>query len=286
MAQQLADVIRVEGSVTGVFNSVRAQQVGFENEAQYRQIHKLADNTCHHWTPDEYRTMGATGVAYTNSNYPSYTNVQQALDQLLTVPLTVVNLSATTSYSDKGTTGVTNTINWGVTGSPTGLELIDAYNQPGWLDASDTSFSYPSGYTGIWGPTGVYTYTLAAHLGSVMAVRAVNLSLSLREYIGQSASSTPDETIIETALNGYSWLKSDVAASKTISSRRQVGGSKYVYIAYPAAWGALSTITVNGLVSVFNQTTVSITNAAGNTENYYCYTSPYTFAGTITIACS
>lgn len=280
MAAILADVIRVEGSITGVFNAVRAKQVGFENEGNYRQIHKLVDNTCHHWTPDEYRTMGATGVTYLNSSYPTFGDVQDALDYLLRPDLKIMNMTVDQAVKGQSITSVTTS--WGVTGSLLTMTLVDAHSLPGSLDVATVTYpySYP---TGIGGVTGSYAFTLTITDSAGSVANTSYLYFKLGKYYGTSASATPTEGIIEA---GVETLCADTAASKTLSSRSVAGGGNYIYYAYPASWGALTSLLINGFSSTWNITTVSVTNSQGNVENYTVYTSPYTISGTITIAAS
>jgi hypothetical protein len=66
------------------------------------------------------------------------------------------------------------------------------------------------------------------------------------------------------------------------------GGSKYLVFAYPASFGVLPHIDINGFPSVasFNLTTRSVTNASGYTQSYNIYVSvnQFTVTGTTSIA--
>jgi hypothetical protein len=51
------------------------------------------------------------------------------------------------------------------------------------------------------------------------------------------------------------------------------GGGNYLYISYPVAYG-VAAIWVSGLLdNSWIQSTVSVTNASGATENFYVYRS-------------
>jgi hypothetical protein len=99
---QFSDVLRVEGSVTGVFNAVRNKQVGFESTSPYRMIHKLADGTTHHWTSDEEEVISATDVEYSNPMQPALGNVGVTLDFLMGI---------TGQFGPQGATGASAALN-------------------------------------------------------------------------------------------------------------------------------------------------------------------------------
>jgi len=88
MAVIYADVLRVSGSsivggFTGVSDVIRNLQEGFENDNNHRLIHKEATGTIYHWTPDETLDLGADDISYTNAAYPTVTNVDEALDGMI-----------------------------------------------------------------------------------------------------------------------------------------------------------------------------------------------------------
>jgi hypothetical protein len=66
------------------------------------------------------------------------------------------------------------------------------------------------------------------------------------------------------------------------------GSSKYLVFAYPASFGVLPHIDINGFPSIasFNLTTRSVTNASGYTQSYNIYVSvnQFTVTGTTSIA--
>lgn len=279
------DVLNVEGSPTGVYNAIRARQLGFENSDTHRLIHKEAGGTVIHWTPDQYISHSATGTQYSNPSYPTLSNVQDALDQLLAPEIAISSFGVSPTLLEKGATGAQVSCTWGLTGGGITMTLVDKWAAPGALDPiTDVSFTYPANYTGVYGPTGSYAHTLTITDGVTTKTNTVTTYLGQYKFIGQSASASPDEAAIEATLGGTKWLLADEASSKTTSSRTQNGGGNYVYIAYPLAWGALNTLVVNGFSTTWGASTVAITNAKGYVENYTCYVSPYTITGSITIA--
>jgi hypothetical protein len=101
-----------------------------------------------------------------------------------------------------------------------------------------------------------------------------------KRYWGYTSSATPNSSQIITVSGGGSELtssKDKVGFSVVVS-----GTNQYVYYAYPASFGALTSIVISGLESIgaFNQTTVNVTNAQGYSQNYYVYTSQNQFNNT------
>lgn len=94
------------------------------------------------------------------------------------------------------------------------------------------------------------------------------LSWRYRVYWGVNASTSLTEAQIEALVSNG--LYTSYARTYTFNAS---GGGVYLYLAWPTSFGAASQFTVNGLVTSFTQSTVSVTNAYGDTTNYYVYRS-------------
>ena len=105
MADLEYDVLRVEAGYTGLPDTLRNYQLGFESDSSYRMLHKLGSGTGVHWTPDEYRpSENATGVGYGNASYPSLDSVAEVLDYLLKPELTINSFTSDVADGLKGAT--------------------------------------------------------------------------------------------------------------------------------------------------------------------------------------
>ena len=115
--------------------------------------------------------------------------------------------------------------------------------------------------------------------GSVTSSNLFFLALPKR-YWGYTSSATPNSSQVINANGGGSELSSDFI--KTGFNVTVSGTNQYIYYAYPVYFGQLNSIVISGLESIgaFNQTTVSVTNAQGYTQNYYVYTSQNQFNNT------
>jgi len=222
--------------------------------------------------------VDASDVTYVNSGHPTFDHVDDALDYLLHTGIDVAGLTFTPTSQQKGQTLSTLQVDWTVNHNGTSQSITTIGAEGGSLAVALRTFTYSA-----LSKTTDFTVTVAATdaYGSDSAVGS--MLFMLYKYFGQSASATPNETIIEAALAGGSTLSADVAGSRAKVSYSQAGGGNYMYYAYPASWGSVA-VYVNGFLSVWNETTVSVTNGYSNTENYKVYTSPTTIAGTLTLS--
>ena len=120
--------------------------------------------------------------------------------------------------------------------------------------------------------------------GRINAGTATSSNISFiplpKRYWGYTSASAPNSSQIIAANGGGDEL---TTSKDKINFNVAVSGTnQYVYYAYPASFGALTSIVVSGLESIgaFNQTTVSVTNAQGYSQNYYVYTSQNQFNNT------
>lgn len=285
MANYYYDVLRVEAGETGVFGLptiLRNKQIGLENDGDRRLAYKDSVGTMWYWTPDGMAPdIYARDVIYTTQNITNIANVEDALDYLLREPIIVNNFVTNHTVNNKGQTINDITASWGVTGLVSSIELYNAALNPGLLDYTTTSY----GYTGLgYGPTGIYGFTLIVSNDWESVSTTVNAYFGLNKYYGISASATPSESDIEALTGVTSVLSVDTSGSKTLSTINITGGGKYPFYAYPASWGTLTNLYVNGFLSGWNPTTVTVANDYSNSESYNVYTSPNTVVGTITLA--
>lgn len=300
MANELKDVLRVEGSETGIYTSIRERQNGYtiDGSDPHKIIHKFVGGTYGIWSDDTYTLnlinsqialsqINDENVVVNISYASNLTNQELVNAYLLRPTLSIVSFTQNQGSSlQKGQTtiGATGTnpvvATFGLTGAIDSWWLRD-YAGTG-LTGIGATGTYNFSYVPYLTPSGTYAYTLSAtDIASSSVSSTIYVDFKMNKYYGTSASATPNETIIEA---GTATLSTDTAASKTLSTVNITGGGNYIYYAYPAAWGALTNLYVNGFLSGWNVTTVSVTNGYSNTENYTVYTSPNQIVGGITLA--
>ena len=110
--------------------------------------------------------------------------------------------------------------------------------------------------------------------GQILAgsVNSSNLTITpfAYKYYSASATNSPTDAELIAANKEPASAKAKTNFSITVS-----GGSKFIFYAYPASLGTLTSINVGGLESlgVFTLITRNVTNASGYTQSYHIYTS-------------
>lgn len=99
-------------------------------------------------------------------------------------------------------------------------------------------------------------------------------------FYGTSANSAPTESDIEA---GTTTWETQSSGNRAQSSVNITGGSNYIFYAYPSSWGDIN-LYINGFLSNWNITTVSVTNAYGDTRDYYVFTSPTTIVAIVALS--
>lgn len=196
----------------------------------------------------------ASQVSYING---SYTTVQQALDALLYVT-PVIN----TFTNNIGTIELGNIINsvdltWTINKNVTSQSLNQGI---GSISSSLRSYSQ----TGLT-MTSTTTYTLTVGDGTNNVSKSTTVSFQEKRYWGVSPNTTLNNAQILA-------LSSEFATSRVMTKTLDATGGNYLYFASPVSFG-VGTFTVGGLVTTFQQSTISFTNASGYIDNYYLYRS-------------
>lgn len=230
-------------------------------------------------------SIDAEQVSYDNSGYPSLSNVKLALDELLYVsPVVSLDITGVVTTEDgsvssgsvpKGHTVEEIHTAWTINKDVTEQTIETISGQGGLLSTEVRDFDY----TGL-SITADTSVEIEVGDGTEIDTDTAYVRFTLGKYYGISSSSEPNESTIK---SGTEVNSIDTSSSRTLSSTTIAGGGDYIYYAYPSAWGSVD-LTVNGFATVWNETTVSVDNEEGNTENYRVYTSPNQITGSITLA--
>jgi hypothetical protein len=206
----------------------------------------------------------ADQVSYSNAGYPALANVQEALDQILFVPMTV-HMSGGGNY-DKGQVLTSVSLSWGASKSLTSQSLAGPdVTQPAPTDTSQT-------VTGSFSSNTTWTVTCHASDGTEVLSASTSLNFMDRRYWGVSASANLTDAEVQA-------LTSTLASSRQMTQSFSPAGG-YIWFAWPTAWGE-PTFVVGGLTNTaWVETVQDFTNAYGYTESYNLYRSTYTQNGT------
>lgn len=196
----------------------------------------------------------ASEITVTNAGY---SNVQEVLDALLYVALTI------NSFTGGGNFEIGSTVN--------SVNLAWAYNKAvtsqsinqgiGTLDNADRAEALTS-----LGLTSNRTWTLSASDGTTPRTATTTVAFLPKRYWGVWADDAPDNTDILT-------LSQELTSGRAKTVVYDCTGGRFPIYAWPKSFGALSGVTVNNLsFSDYTVTEMSFTNASGHTQDYYVFT--------------
>lgn len=209
--------------------------------------------------------VGGTGITVTQSNDTFTVSEYQPpnID-------TYTNTEAS-NYAGQTVTGLTT--NWTLSGADiTAQTHTDVSPDP---DVADRSYVF----TGL-SLTTDKTYKLRVTDGTTPDSAYTYVRFYIATFYGVTSSSPPTEADVEA---GTTTWEIQTASNRVLPATIITGGGDYVFYAYPESWGDVQ-IYVNGFSSTWIKTTVSVTNAYGDTRNYFVYTSPTTIVGSITLS--
>ena len=185
-------------------------------------------------------------------------------------PPVIASLTNTVNTGYAGQTITAATVNWTLTGAViTGQTLTNCTPA-----ASDRTHAF----TGL-SITTDKCWTLAITDGVTPSSASTCIYFYVQKWYGTTADAAPTAGDVQAGTGMWTYL---TAANRALLATNITGAGKYIFYAYPSAWGNVS-LYVNGFSTMWNQTTVSLTNAYGDTRNYYVFTSPTTIIGTITL---
>jgi hypothetical protein len=206
--------------------------------------------------------------------------VQETVPPTYTAPTVSISSTQSGSYEIGTNINVTlsNTFTQNNGGSATGTTYFKnsvslgtgvSTNNHGVLSTSisySVTVTYGAGTTILNNNLGTPDATGQIPAGSKSS--SLTISPFAYKYWGSSASNTIDDATLRAGTNENS---GKAKSSFTIP----ISGTNYIFYAYPASLGALSSISVGGFDSfeTFTKTTRDVTNASGYTQSYNIYIS-------------
>lgn len=177
----------------------------------------------------------------------------------------------------------THNLNWSYGRQSATATIASAVINPGTFNVFGSQPTQPGTISGIQSVTTTAntntTYSLLVTTSDAKTATATTTDTFLPNYYyGRSATTTPNTATILTVAGGGN----NLSASRGQTFIVTASGNNYIYFAYPSTEGALTSLTVGGFqsLSAFTQSTVSLTNASGFTQNYFLYVSNNTFSAT------
>jgi len=106
----------------------------------------------------------------------------------------------------------------------------------------------------------------------------ITFSAKSKRFWGTSSSPTPTDAEIRAASGELTTAKAKSTFSIPVST-----GTKYLFFAYPASYGSLSSLTVGGFESLpaFTKITRAFVNAQSYSSSYIIYVSNNNFSSSV-----
>lgn len=262
VADRLADLDRATSYVS-ILRPTWAALAELAPAGIGQQAEVIASDTGSHTDPQtsetvanagRYSAFGTGAGQWTWVEASGFTALDARLAALETVSIDSLTVEGGAVY-ELGES-VTPTLDWtlGGPGSVTAQEVSGAAVAPGTL-----SWTAPAAITADT------PYTLTVTDASDRDVsRSVTVDFRNRVFWGASDSLVTDSAGVLALDGGGSALATARARSFAVTTE----GAQYVYYAYPAAWGAPGEVSAYGFPTSVTVTTISLTTAAGHTEEY------------------
>lgn len=205
----------------------------------------------------------AADITYDNATYPT---VESALNNILYNAPTITSFTNDQNSVENGSTITSTQLDWTISGTITSQSINQGVGSIATgLRTKTHSSSYSTNRT----------YTLTISDGTTTTTRNTTITFLNSNYYGVSANTS--------LTSGQVNALSNALASGRTQTRTITATSQYIYIAYPAAYGA-ATFTVNGLTNNdWTLSTQSHTNASGAMVSYNVYRTNNLLTGTYTI---
>lgn len=219
----------------------------------------------------------ASNVTYNNG---TYTTVQEALDSLLYVPLSVSSFSmklgddtyngnAIVEMGRRFESATTLTWSYNKPISSITSQVITCGGTPSTANGLTHSYNSPI--------TSNTSFTITGSDGKKSASRTINITYYNKIYYGVSSSTTYDSSLF-IQMTGV--LSNNVSRTINVNA----GEGEYVYYIFPSRLSGSPIFSVGGFVGGFSKVaTYSFSNIYGYTENYDIYRSANTNLGNVQV---
>ncbi len=210
-------------------------------------------------------TLTAAPIA-TSYSADSALVIQNGVIKKRYTPPTIATLTNTTGALYTGQTVTALTVNWTLIGAPITSQTL--------TDCTPALSDRAHAFTGLSLTTDKY-YTLAITDGTTPTSANTWVYFLIAKYLDTTSAETPAAADVNRGIKNWQYQNAAYRAQTSISVN---GYSKYVYYAYPKSWGDVQ-LFANGFAVTWVKSTVSITNAYGDTRDYYVYITATTNVG-------
>lgn len=204
--------------------------------------------------------VSADDVSYANAQIPSASNVESALDTIISKIYYVepkvdsFTMAPSTTDYEIGQSVSDIVFNWTYNKDVVSQTLTDC----ALADATVRTATAAGPYTAT------KTFTLSASDGEKTATATKTISFRHKVYWGSAASAATYDSAFILALSGKKF-----ATNYKGTYSMNVATGEYGFLAYPNSWGMVSSWYIGGFeTETFDCGTVEFTNASGNTTTF------------------
>lgn len=216
----------------------------------------------------------AETVTYNNADYPELTNVDSALDKILSKiyyiepKITSFTMTPPATEYEIGTVVDDLQFNWSLNKEIVSQSLTDCT-----ITVDDRSATYSESLKNT------KTFTLTISDGEKSATASKTIKFLNKAYWGSAEEPTDYDSAFILGLSS-----NKLSSGKNGTYSMTVGNGQYGYLALPTSFGTVTSCWIGGFeVSLSNCGSIAFTNASGNTSSYTIYKTERSGLGSISM---
>lgn len=216
----------------------------------------------------------AETVTYNNTDYPELTNVDSALDKILSKiyyiepKITSFTITPSATEYEIGTVVDDLQFNWSLNKDIVSQSLTDCT-----ITVDDRSATYSESLKNT------KTFTLTISDGEKSATSSKTIKFLNKAYWGSAEEPADYDSAFILGLSS-----NKLSSGKNGTYSMTVGNGQYGYLALPTSFGTVTSCWIGGFeVSLSNCGSIAFTNASGNTSSYTIYKTERSGLGSISM---
>ena len=217
----------------------------------------------------------ASDVSYENASQPLWTNVQLALDNLISkvyyekIVISSLSVSPSTTIYEIGNEISELQFAWVLNKSP----ITQTFNDTS-LNADVRSYVYDTPFSTN------KSFKLVVSDGTESAEKSINIQFQNQVFFGSASKPNDYDSAFILGLSNHKFCNSTYKGSFTITA----GANQYAYICCPKSWNIPSVCKIGGFsTELVKENSISFTNSSGGVVTYDIVRTTHTGLGSITM---
>ena len=217
----------------------------------------------------------ASDVSYENASQPSWTNVQLALDNLISkvyyekIVISTLSVSPSTTIYEIGNEISELQFTWVLNKSP----ITQTFNGTS-LNNDVRSYVYNTPFSTN------KSFKLVVSDGTESAEKSINIQFQSQIFFGGASKPNDYDSAFILGLSNHKFCNSTYKGSFTITA----GANQYAYICCPKSWNIPSVCKISGFsTELVKENSIGFTNSSGGVVVYDIVRTTHTGLGSITM---